>query len=130
HRPQRHLEHVVGFPKHDVGLDPEAVAEPLPSLAFTGEVDYDVDPLLLDAQRRHAREAAGLDPAHDALEHLVAAPCVDQDRLPRLDAHRVGRQQVYHHFEIDRIADLDQRLAGRHHSFALAQDLEYRPADR
>ena len=40
------------------------------------------------------------------IERLIAAPCIDDDALPGLDPHGVGRQQVDDHLQQVGIADL------------------------
>ena len=53
----------LALPQDDLALDPEPVAE---RGRHVGETDDDVDPLLLDPERRDPRERARLDPGHRA----------------------------------------------------------------
>ena len=45
----------------------------------------------------------------------------------RADLDGIGREQIGDHFEVERIADVDQRRAGRNDRFALLHDLSTRP---
>ena len=92
-----------------------------PVLRIAGKVDHDIDALFLDAERGDLREAERLDPAHHAVERLRSTPGLDEHLLARHDAHGLGRKQVDHDFEPQRITHLDERRRRVDHAFALLQ---------
>ena len=83
-------------------------------------MDGDVHQLLLDAEGGDRGEARGLDAAHVAVEDGVAAPLLDARRVPGVDAHGVGEEQVGDDLELRRAA-IEQRLAGRLYPYRLPQ---------
>src|SRR5688572_3328817 len=122
---RRHLEHVILRPDDDARLDSIAVAEPLADLAGLFEIDQDVHPLFLDAERGDFRESRRLYPADPAAERLVPAPLVDQHRLPRLYIDGGAGQKVCDDLQTPEVADLDQRLASRDDAGAFLKQAEH-----
>ncbi len=126
----RHLQDPRILPDDHAHLDAVAVAQLAPGGRGIGELDDHVDALLLDAERRHLHEAGGLNPPDAPLEGHPAAPLLEAHRVAGRHPDGVARQQVGDHLEVVRIADLDERLARRHHGFALAIPLQHDPVDR
>ena len=75
-------------------IDLIGVAEAGPVLCRRDDVDQDVDPLLLDAERRNLGEGGGLDPAHASGQRAWAAPVLDGDLRAGMDFDRIGAEHV------------------------------------
>ena len=83
-----------------------------------------------DAERRDFRKTGGLDASNVCLELLVAPPLLDDRARSGLHTHGVGRQQIGDDFKAAGIADLDERIAGRHDAFTFAQASQDDAVDR
>ena len=71
------------------------MTEPQPLLGSAGDIDDDVDSLLLYAECRHFGEAEGFNAAHLAFQRCGPTPEVDDGALAGGHAHRLGRKQIY-----------------------------------
>ena len=86
-----HQHRVVARLDRDPRVDAMSVAEVSPRGRRRREVDHDIDPLLLDAQRRDLGERGRLDEPDAAGEHGRAAAVVELDRRTRPDCRRHRR---------------------------------------
>ena len=60
----------------------------------------------------------------------VAAPMFQQHRVARVNLHRVAREHVDLDFQVERVAQLHQRRARRHHGRAFLQHAQHAAVDR
>src|SRR5215471_6316125 len=117
------LEHIPPLPDHNANLDAIRVAECGAGPSRIREIEDDVDALLLDTQRRDLREPGGLDAPDGGLKAVVAAPLLDDGPRPGFHTDGVRREKVGDDFQLHRVTDFQQRVAGRHHRFALTDPL-------
>ncbi len=89
----------------------------------------DLDPLLVDTERRDLRPGRRFDLLDDGGDGR-AAPAGDQGLGPLVYAHRIARQQIDRDLEICRIADLQDRRAGQDDLFVLGQHAQHAARDR
>lgn len=114
----------------DLNIHPIAISQSCPLLRGREDVDENIDPLLLDSERRDLRESCRLDPAHPTLQFSLATPMVDADIGSGADLHRIGAENVGHDFEIAGVTDVKQERTRLHDRFAFLRDLQHHAGDR
>ena len=65
-----------------------------------------------------------------SFQRSLAAPMFQERQIARLDADGVARQDVHLNFEIERVAQLQKRRAGRDDGGALLQHAQHAARDR
>lgn len=78
---ERQLEDLA-LEQDDLHVDSVTMSERTPTFRWIGKIEDDVDPLLLDSERRHLGLPEGLDSTNDCVE-VFADPALSGRRPPR-----------------------------------------------
>jgi len=87
---------------------PNIMSKRGPGRGRVDEIDGRAHALLLDAERRDFEKACGIY-TRDAPAERCAAPAIDCDGVAGLDLNGISGEEVGHHLQIERIADVEQR---------------------
>src|SRR5690625_2791035 len=98
-RAGRYLQYIAPLPQDKPGFDPVSIAQILPVLTLSIEVDNHPDPLLFHAQRGKPGKPGGLHPAHPTGKDHLTAPALDLHGHTRTQPHRIGRQHIHFHLQ-------------------------------
>src|SRR5262249_41655957 len=118
------VEDIFSTPNGDMHDDSIVVAEPRPFFGRPGKIDGYADALLLDSQCGNFEKACGIDP-NDATCNRGTAPAINSYWCTDLNPNCIGRQEIGHHFKVERIANVDQRRPRQHHGFTVLDDFQY-----
>src|SRR5690625_4319950 len=98
-RTARYLQYIAPLTQDTPGFDPVTIAQILPVLTLSIEVDNHPDPLLFHAQRGKPGKPGGLHPAHPTGKDHLTAPALDLHGHTRTQPHRIGRQHIHFHLQ-------------------------------